>query len=109
MTIYLVNKIYNTDPSYIAFTDKQLAEEHKEQSTYMCAINEIELVTDAFMELTLQPPNSKILSETVTAIVSDWNTIEPRFKLFGGTSGSLKYFTKVKPGTKLQITIKELI
>ena len=73
---------------------------------YTLHINE--LVTDAFMELTLQPPNSKILSETVTAIVSDWNTIEPRFKLFGGTSGSLKYFTKVKPGTKLQITIKEL-
>ena len=73
------------------------------------SIESNELVTDAFMELTLQPPNSKILSETVTAIVSDWNTIEPRFKLFGGTSGSLKYFTKVKPGTKLQITIKEFL
>ena len=35
MTIYLVNKIYNTNPSYIAFTDKQLAEEYKGQSIYV--------------------------------------------------------------------------
>ena len=55
MTIYLVNKIYNTYPSYIAFTDKQLAEEYKGQSIYMHAINEIELVTDQFMEQILQP------------------------------------------------------
>ena len=55
MTIYLVNKIYNTNPSYIAFTDKQLAEEYKGQSIYMYVINEIELVTDQFMEQILQP------------------------------------------------------
>ena len=55
MTIYLVNKIYNTYLSYIAFTDKQLAEEYKGQSIYMHAINEIELVTDQFMEQILQP------------------------------------------------------
>ena len=58
MTIYLVNKIYNTNPSYIAFTDKQLAEEYKGQSIYMYAINEIELVTDQFMEQILQPKES---------------------------------------------------
>ena len=58
MTIYLVNRIYNTDPSYIAFTDKQLAEEYKEQSIHMYTINEIELVTDQFMEQILQPKES---------------------------------------------------
>ena len=109
MLIYLIESI----SSGKAFIDKQLAEEYLEEINhnrmFKSYIKPIELITDQFMELTLQPPNSKILSETVTAIVSDWNTIEPRFKLFGGTSGSLKYFTKVKPGTKLQITIKELI
>ena len=64
MTIYLVNKIYNTNPSYIAFTDKQLAEEYKGQSRYMYAINEIELVTDQFMEQILQP---KELHENFTS------------------------------------------
>jgi len=46
--------------------------------------------------------------ETVIVTVSEDNTIAPYFKSFGGTSGHLKYFTSVKPGTRLQITIKEL-
>ena len=112
MTVYIVH-LRNHSDFHEVYTDISVAQ----QACYICNeedlfsywdITPIELTTDSFMELTLQPPNSKILSETVTAIVSDWNTIEPRFKLFGGTSGSLKYFTKVKPGTKLQITIKEL-
>lgn len=49
-----------------------------------------------------------LLTETVVVTVSDSHTISPFFKLFGGTSGYLKYFSKVKPGTKLEITIKEL-
>ena len=112
MTVYIIqNNFYEL---FSSFTNHKLADEecasmNESADHYVIySVIELELVTDAFMELTLQPPNSKILSETVTAIVSDWNTIEPRFKLFGGTSGSLKYFTKVKPGTKLQITIKEL-
>ncbi len=48
------------------------------------------------------------LSETVVVTTSTHNTISPHFKMFGDTSGFLKYFTKVKPGTKLEITIKEL-
>lgn len=48
------------------------------------------------------------LTETVVVTVSDSYTIFPFFKLFGGTGGYLKYFNKVKPGTKLEITIKEL-
>ena len=58
MTIYLVNKIYSTDPSYIAFTDKQLAEEYKGQSKFIHNLREIEVVTDQFMEQILQPKES---------------------------------------------------
>lgn len=49
-----------------------------------------------------------LIEETVIVTTSEYNTIKPYFELFGGTGGYLKYFTKVKPGTKLQITIKEL-
>ena len=52
-------------------------------------------------------PETK-LKETVIVTTSKYHTISPYFKLFGGTAGYLKYFTKVKPGTKLEITIKEL-
>ena len=58
MTIYLVNKIYNTDPAYIAFTNKQLAEEYIGQSRFIYSLREIELVTDQFMEQILQSKES---------------------------------------------------
>lgn len=51
---------------------------------------------------------AKKLTETVIVTTSEWHTISPYFKKFGGTSGFLKYFTKVPVGTKLEITIKEL-
>ena len=58
MTIYLVNKIYNTDPAYIAFTDKRLAEEYLSNHEFIHSLREIELVTDQFMEQILQPKES---------------------------------------------------
>lgn len=52
--------------------------------------------------------SDKKISETVVVTVTERNTIEPCFEKFGGTSGHLKYFTEVKPGTKVKITITEL-
>lgn len=50
----------------------------------------------------------KKIKQTVIVEVSECNIIKPYFEKFGGTSGYLKYFTKVKPGTKLKITIEEI-
>lgn len=62
MTIYLV-ETYSDKPISNAFTDKQLAESYLEQVNHNCVfksyIKSIELVTDAFMELTLQPHKPK--------------------------------------------------
>lgn len=60
MTIYLVNSFSSSDK---AFIDKQLAESYLEEinhnRVFKSHIKPIELVTDAFMELTLQPRKSK--------------------------------------------------
>ena len=60
MTIYLVNSFSSSDK---AFTDRQLAESYLEQvnhnRVFKSHIKPIELVTDAFMELTLQPHKPK--------------------------------------------------
>jgi hypothetical protein len=54
MIIYLVESILSNDK---AFVNKQLAEEYlKQDKMRYYSIKEIELVTDEFMELTLQQP-----------------------------------------------------
>ena len=66
MTIYLV-KTYNKHIDFTtrAFTCKQLAEEFMAQANSLLPsimhseVEEIELVTDQFMELTLQPHKPK--------------------------------------------------
>ncbi len=64
MTIYLVNSFSSSDK---AFIDKQLAESYLEEinhnRVFKSHIKPIELVTDAFMELTLQPHKPKPFKE----------------------------------------------
>ena len=61
MTIYLVNSFSSSDK---AFIDKQLAESYLEEinhnRVFKSHIKPIELVTDAFMELTLQEHKPKL-------------------------------------------------
>ena len=65
MTIYLIESMSSDK----AFVNKQLAEEYLEEINYKrmfrSYIKPIELVTDTFMELTLQPhkPKSKFNKE----------------------------------------------
>jgi hypothetical protein len=60
MLVYLVSKISSTDAK--VFTNEQLAKEYLEQSNkrttamFKAVIYPIELITDEFMELTLQQP-----------------------------------------------------
>lgn len=60
MTIYLIESFSSVDK---AFIDKQLAESYLEEvdrnRVFKSYIKPIELVTDAFMELTLQPHKPK--------------------------------------------------
>ena len=57
MTIYLVIKPYIDHPQ-IAFTCKKVAQAYTKESKHLCIINEIELITDQFMEQILQPKES---------------------------------------------------
>ena len=67
MTIYLIESISSDK----AFVNKQLAEEYLEEINhnrlFRSYIKPIELVTDTFMELTLQPhkPKSKFNKESL--------------------------------------------
>ena len=67
MTIYLIESISSDK----AFIDKQLAESYLEEINhnrlFRSYIKPIELVTDTFMELTLQPhkPKSKFNKESL--------------------------------------------
>ena len=60
MIIYLISSFSSGDK---AFTDKQLAESYLEQvnhnRVFKSDIKPVELVTDAFMELALQPYKPK--------------------------------------------------
>ena len=66
MTIYLIDALSS---GHKTFTDRQLAEEYLEEINYNLIfkshIKPIELITDAFMELTLQPhkPRNKFNKE----------------------------------------------
>ena len=66
MTIYLIISFSSGDK---AFTDKQLAESYLEQvnhnRVFKSDIKPIELVTDAFMELTLQPHKPKLFKDSL--------------------------------------------
>ena len=70
MTIYLA-QTYSNAFTIRAFTCKQLAEEFMIESNKQLPnimhseVKEIELVTDAFMELTLQPHKPKPFKELI--------------------------------------------
>ena len=59
MTIYLISAFSQSDK---AFTDEQLAEAYLEQinrgRVFKSSIKSVELITDSFMEQTLQPKES---------------------------------------------------
>ena len=65
MIIYLIEAMSSDK----AFVNKQLAEEYLEEINqgrmFKSYIKPIELVTDAFMELTLQPRKSKPFKELI--------------------------------------------